>query len=219
MIDFHTLLMSRRYVIIEFLLLCIMVPGILIFGRFAPMMFVFLWGAAVYSFLVLRYVERLDLRTLWRWDAVTWDAMRPVLIRWVLATLAMCALCLLIAPDRFLALPQRNMMFVLVLCLVYPVLSALPQELIFCSFFFKRYGRLFGTGLGIVIASAIVFAYAHVLYINWVAPILSLLAGLLFAQTYRQSKSLALVTIEHGLYGNSLFIIGLGWYFYGGGVN
>ena len=44
-------------------------------------------------------------------------------------------------------------------------------------------------------------------------------AGLIFASTYAKSKSLALVTIEHGLYGNFLFFIGLGWYFYGGAIN
>ena len=69
-----------------------------------------------------------------------------------------------------------------------------------------------------VIASAIIFAYAHVLYINWVAPSLGIIAGLIFADTFRKHRSLALVTIEHGLYGNALFVIGLGWYFYSGAV-
>ncbi len=70
-----------------------------------------------------------------------------------------------------------------------------------------------------MIASAVMFAYAHLLYINPVAPTLSLLGGLIFASTYLKTKSLALVTIEHGLYGNVLFLIGLGYYFYGGNVH
>ena len=100
----------------------------------------------------------------------------------------------------------------------YPVFSALPQEFIFCSFFFARYAPFFGTGRGMVLASAVIFAYAHVLYINPIAPVMSLLGGLIFAQTYWKSKSLALVTIEHSLYGISLFFSGLGWYFYSGNV-
>jgi membrane protease YdiL (CAAX protease family) len=99
------------------------------------------------------------------------------------------------------------------------VLSALPQEFIFCSFFFERYKAFFGEGRGMIVASAVVFAYAHCLYLNPVAPTLSLLGGLIFASTYRKTKSLALVTIEHGLYGNALFLIGLGTYFYSGGGN
>lgn len=69
-----------------------------------------------------------------------------------------------------------------------------------------------------IIASAITFAYVHMLYINPIAPILSFVGGIIFAQTYYKHRSLALVTIEHGLYGNFLFLLGLGWYFYSGSV-
>ncbi len=56
------------------------------------------------------------------------------------------------------------------------------------------------------------------MFIDWVAPTLSLVAGYIFAKTYSETRSLALVTIEHGLYGNYLFLVGLGWYFHGGAV-
>lgn len=69
-----------------------------------------------------------------------------------------------------------------------------------------------------VIASAIVFAFAHVLFVNWIAPVFGFIAGLIFAQTYAKTKSLSLVTIEHGLYGSGIFIIGLGYYFYSGAL-
>jgi membrane protease YdiL (CAAX protease family) len=214
----QNLLKSRPFLIVEFLLLCLTLPTIIITAKLAPYMFGFLWSAALYAFVIMIFVERQSLKTLWRWEAVKWEALKPILIRFALATAGMIAFCLWIAPDRFMMLPKTRPEFVLILCCVYPILSALPQELVFCSFFFKRYGRFFGAGLGMVIASALLFAYAHVLYINWVAPTLSLIAGLIFADTYRKSQSLALVTIEHGLYGNALFIIGLGWYFYGGAV-
>lgn len=216
--DIRTVFRSRPYLLLEFALLCLALPTIIIVYRLAPFMFTFLWGAALYSFIMLRFVENVDLKTMWRWDAVSWKVLQPILIRWVIATFAMIGFCLWYDPERFLYIPQNMPVFAVILCFVYPIVSALPQELVFCSFFFKRYGAFFGTGLKMVITSAIVFAYAHMLYINWVAPTLSLIAGLIFAQTYRESKSLALVTIEHGLYGNSLFLIGLGWYFYGGAV-
>ncbi len=209
----------RRWLLIfEFALLCIVLPGVIIVFRLAPYMFTFLWGAALYSFIVLRCFEKVSLRDLWRWEALTWAHLRPILARFSLCTVGMIGFCLWYDPDRFLFLPQTNPTFVLILCCLYPVISALPQELIFCSFFFKRYGVMFGTTMRVMIASAVVFSFAHVLYINWVAPMLSLIAGLIFADTYRRYHSLALVTIEHGLYGNVLFIIGLGWYFYGGAV-
>ena len=101
---------------------------------------------------------------------------------------------------------------------LYPILSAIPQEFIFCTFFFERYRRFFGDNWTMLLMSALVFAYAHVLYINWVAPVLGFCAGLIFAYTYLKTRSLALVSIEHALYGNMLFTTGLGWFFWGGSV-
>jgi len=42
-----------------------------------------------------------------------------------------------------------------------------------------------------LVVNAVVFAYAHLLYINPVAPTLSLLGGLIFASTYLKTQSLA----------------------------
>ena len=70
-----------------------------------------------------------------------------------------------------------------------------------------------------VTMSAVAFCVAHILFLNWVAPILGLLAGIIFANTYRRTNSLAMVTLEHSLYGNAIFVMGLGWYFWGGSIN
>ena len=103
--------------------------------------------------------------------------------------------------------------------LFYPLFSALPQEFIFCKFFFRRYQCLFGDGTLMVIMSATAFCLAHILFLNWVAPVLGFLAGIIFANTYRRTHSLAMVTLEHSLYGNAIFAMGLGWFFWGGSIN
>lgn len=209
----------RRYLLsIEFILLCLCLPTVIIVFKLAPFMFVFLWSAAVYCYLVLRFQYHEHLKEIWKWSAVTWDNMKPLLIRWVFASIGMLGFIYFYDPDRtFIILLERPEIIPWLLVL-YPVLSALPQEFIFCSFFFERYHRFFPTEKAKIVASALVFAYAHMLFINWVAPVLSLVAGLIFALTYSKTRSLALVTIEHGLYGNVLFLVGLGWYFYGGAV-
>ena len=102
--------------------------------------------------------------------------------------------------------------------ILYPIFSALPQEFIFCKFFFYRYKSFFKSKITLVIASTLCFAIAHILFLNLIAPILSLIGGFLFANSYRKYKSLLLVSIEHGLYGNTLFFVGLGWYFWGGSL-
>lgn len=210
---------SRKIIIIEFILLCLVVPGIIMANKWAVYMFLFLWAASLYAYIVMRGVYPDRIREIWNWSAVTWRNIRPILIRWVLASIGMLLFLYLYDADKIFGLIEYRPEIIPLLLLFYPLLSALPQEFIFCSFFFERYRVLFGTGRKMLIASAVVFAYAHLLYINPVAPTLSLLGGLIFASTYLKTKSLALVTIEHGLYGNALFLIGLGYYFYAGNVH
>ena len=66
--------------------------------------------------------------------------------------------------------------------------------------------------------SAIIFCFAHIFSVNYVAPILSIFGGYFFAKTYQRTNSLLIVTLEHSLYGNTLFFIGIGWFFWGGSV-
>lgn len=211
-------LSSRPFLLAEFFILCVAIPGYIIFSKSAPFMLSFLWGATLYSFCMLRFGMGHSIRELWNWQAVNWTNLKPLLMRWVLASIGMAVFIYFYDNERFFYLPRENPLFIPIIATLYPILSALPQELIFCSFFFARYAPFFGSGRGMVIASAIIFAYAHVLYLNPIAPTLSLLGGLIFAQTYSKTKSLALVSIEHGLYGNMMFITGLGWYFYSGAV-
>lgn len=211
-------LKSKPFLAFEFLCLCILTPGYIIYTKSAPFMFAFLWGAALYGFIILRFVYHDHLKDIWKWKSVNWANMKPLLFRWVLACIAMTVFLYIYDGERMLQMAMERGGFVIILLCLYPILSALPQEFIFCSFFFERYKPFFGNGYVMVAASAITFAYAHCLYLNPVAPALSLLGGVIFALTYMKTKSLALVTVEHGLYGDFLFFIGLGWYFYGGSV-
>jgi membrane protease YdiL (CAAX protease family) len=140
------------------------------------------------------------------------------LLRWLLASAGIIAFTALYDPARLFGLFYNAPDIIPRILVLYPILSALPQELIFCSFFFFRYADFFHKPGMMVLASALVFAYAHMLFINPIAPTLGFIAGLIFADTYQKTKSLALVTIEHGLYGNVLFLSGLGWYFYHGAI-
>ncbi len=213
-----TFLNNRSYLLLEFFVLCVIVPGIIIYYTWAPLMFRFLYGAALYSFVIVRLTDKRSLSEIFKWRAVTWKNLRPILIRFFFACIGMTLFLLWYDPERLFGLLYRRPDFAAALIVAYPIFSALPQELVFCTFFFARYKPFFGEGKWMILASAAIFAYAHILYINPVAPSLSFLGGLIFAMTYAKTRSLALVTIEHGLYGNALFLIGLGWYFYSGSV-
>jgi membrane protease YdiL (CAAX protease family) len=65
-----------------------------------------------------------------------------------------------------------------------------------------------------VLTNAALFAFAHIFFKNWVAVIGAFAAGILWAMTYLGSRSLLVVSIEHALYGDLLFTLGIGYYFY-----
>jgi membrane protease YdiL (CAAX protease family) len=139
-----------------------------------------------------------------------------ILLRAAAAALLIAGLVLALHPERFLALPRQQPRLFLAGLVLYPLLSAWPQEVLYRSFFFRRYAVLFGSGDGLVVASGVAFAMLHLVYPNLLAPLLSLPAGLILAWRYRRRGSLGAVWVEHSLYGLLLFALGLGSYFYDG---
>lgn len=120
-------------------------------------------------------------------------------------------------PGRFLSFPLYNTRMWLLVMLFYPLLSVLPQELAFRSFFFHRYGQLFGDRLWLLAAvNGALFGFAHIIYGGAVSIVLSGALGVLLAWRYAQTRSLRAIWLEHALYGQMIFTVGLGRYFFTG---
>ncbi len=103
--------------------------------------------------------------------------------------------------------------------LLYPLLSVYPQELIFRSFLFQRYGSLIkGNYIHMILISGVLFSFSHLLFDNWQALALTALGGCIIAYTYHRSKSVICASFEHAIWGNLIFTIGLGEHFSGGSV-
>ena len=121
---------------------------------------------------------------------------------------------IVVDPESPRALFQHNYMSWALLMILYPVFSVIPQEIIYRAFFFHRYGSLFKEKRVSWLVNTMLFAFGHILFKNWVAIIGSFVFSLIWATTYLQSRSILTVTIEHALYGDSAFILGVGYYFY-----
>jgi len=102
---------------------------------------------------------------------------------------------------------------------LYPIFSALPQELIYRGLFFRRYGPLFGDGRRLVVANALAFGWGHLFYENWIAVTLSFVAGTVIGWAYWRTRSFPLAWALHAMGGMAVFTSGLGIYFYSGAVN
>ena len=144
--------------------------------------------------------------------------MKEMLLALAVPALPLALVTYLFMQDKFLAMPSAKPEAWLLLLVLYPLLSAYPQEVVFRGFFFQRYRPLFPDPRVMVLASGVSFGLAHVFYGNWVAPVVAGLGGVLFGYRYLRSKSLVAVGVEHGLWGNLLYTIGLGWFFYSGSI-
>ena len=98
----------------------------------------------------------------------------------------------------------------IVILFIYSLFSVYPQELVYRTFFFKRYEGLFKSSNQLIFLNAIVFSLGHIFFKNILVIILTFLGGLLFALSFKKTKSTVLVSIEHAIYGSWLFTVGMG---------
>lgn len=120
-------------------------------------------------------------------------------------------------PSGFLSFPRRAPRLWLTIMVLYPIMSVLAQEFVYRTFFFHRYGPLFGDRRWTaIITNAALFGFAHIIFENWIAVVGTFFTGLLFAYRYDVTRSLWAVWLEHSLYGCLVFTVGLGRFFFTG---
>lgn len=156
------------------------------------------------------------------WSKVAWRETGPELRRMIERYLA-CAGALVLAlivwsPERLFDFPRKDPLLWVAIMILYPVFSVYPQELIYRRYFFRRFALLFHSSAQLVWASAVVFSWMHVIFRNEFALAMTFIGGWFFADTYRRTGSLRLACLEHALYGNLAFTIGLGNFIYHGAV-
>lgn len=153
--------------------------------------------------------------TFWRRPRLT--ELAHILMLFVPVALATGAVVWWLTPGSFLWLPRYRPDLWLTIMVFYPIASAASQELIYRVLFFHRYESLFaGHKVAMIVANAALFGAAHILFGNWVAIVLSGAGGVLFAWRYDRTRTFWPVWIEHSLYGNLVFTVGLGQYLYSG---
>lgn len=109
----------------------------------------------------------------------------------------------------FTVLINKPVLWVIIL-FIYSVFSVYPQELLYRTFFFKRYNSLIKSKFLFIFINAVVFSLGHIFFKNILVIVLTFFGGLLFAFTFYKTKSTLLVTLEHAIYGCWLFTVGMG---------
>jgi len=144
-----------------------------------------------------------------------WHA--PVL-RGMLVAVCILAYVLIVEPEHLFALPKKRPGLWLIIVFAYPLLSVIPQELIYRVYVFETHARLWTKPWLAIVVSALFFGWMHIVFIGWLAVITTAIGGLLLGNTYARARAkhgvLWIVTLEHSLYGLAMFTMGLGKYFY-----
>jgi membrane protease YdiL (CAAX protease family) len=143
-------------------------------------------------------------------------ALPGVLTLWAAVSVLAVVAVAIFDREHLFDLPRREPLLWLAICVFYPLVSVYPQELLFRAFLLHRYRPAFGTGRLAAAASAAAFGFAHLLFGNALAVLATIAGGWLFARRYQRTGSLLVVSVEHALYGLTIFTVGMGQYFYHG---
>lgn len=135
---------------------------------------------------------------------------RNITLRFGAFALLSTAVMAVFLPERLFAVVLHNPQLWISISLFYSLFSVLPQEFLYRTFFFKRYGSLIKSTTLFVLLNALLFSLAHVMFANPLVYLLTFIGGILFARTHLQTNSLTLVCLEHAAYGVWLFTLGIG---------
>ena len=212
--DFKSFLYSnnkpRR--IAELVFLYGLLPLLLMLERWDIPLMVFLLFMGLSVYFYLAYDPNFDQKTILNWKQGRAE-LGKILIMFGISAIVMLVLIWVIDSSKMFLLLRTNPWLLLMISIFYPLFSVIPQGLAYRSMFFHRYGDLFPGNALKIVSSAAVFAFAHILYKNWMVLALSFLAGLIFGYRYYKTKSLAISVLEHAIYGVWLFACGLGYFF------
>ena len=137
-----------------------------------------------------------------------------IFLRFLIILVMSPFLIFLFRADSFFILIRERFYIWIIIMFFYPLFSAYPQELIYRAFFFHRYKFLINNNNLFISLNALLFAFMHIIFNNWLALVLTFFGSFLFSSTYLKSNSLLVVSIEHALYGNLIYTIGIGDLFY-----
>jgi hypothetical protein len=210
---------SHIHLKLQYALIFVAFPAFLWLAKPRGWIYSVLWLMSAWTVAVMRRKFNYSFTTDWNAPAVTLPVVRAIALRFLPWAAALLIFTWFYLPQaQFFSLPlERPLTWVMVM-IWYPVLSVIPQELIFRSFFFRQYECWFARPQVGLFLNAFAFGWLHIFLQQWVPVVFCFIGSYLFADTYRKTKSLAAVCFEHALYGCFVFTIGLGYYFYHGNI-
>ncbi|MGQ1785152.1 MULTISPECIES: CPBP family intramembrane glutamic endopeptidase [unclassified Saccharicrinis] len=205
--------MKKKWLVAEFVLLYVGIPLFIYLDYnfthptmvIVPLVLIMLLILKRYHFFQLKDLVQLNLKRVKPWS------------HFITVVINACILVLsvyLFDHENLFNLMRSNPQMLVLLCILYPIYSAFGQEIIYRLFLFQRYRTIFKSKVLLVLVSSLSFSYMHIIYYSHVSVILTFILGVYLSITYLKTRSVLFVSILHGIYGNLIFIVGLGNYFW-----
>ena len=122
-------------------------------------------------------------------------------------------------PEALFQIARERPLLLLMILVLYPVLSALPQEIVYRVLFFRRYKPILpGNPRAQLFLNAGLFSLGHLMYWSALVLVMTFLGGLAFSWAYERRRSFPMAVLMHAMAGDAIFLVGLGVYFYSGNV-
>ena len=199
---------SIRYKFLELFIIFILIPISFAFN-YAPILKLTI-GVLGFTYIIyiLFKVEKIKLQI---GKNINWVAFWKLTIikLIIIAVITSLFVWFTDANSLFIVVLNKPKLWILILIL-YSLFSVYPQELLYRTFFFKRYKNLFKNENIFIVINALLFSLAHLFFKNMLVLMLTFIGGILFAITFKKTKSTLLVSIEHSIYGCWLFTVGMG---------
>lgn len=207
------ILKKNSWLVIEFVLLFFGVPLYIFFDPNLIHPSALVLPILIGIFIYLRRLPNFKFKDLIRFTVSKKEVLLHLLTA-AAVTIVMLLIVYFLNRENLFNLLKANPFILIMLCIFYPIFSAYGQEIIYRTFLFHRYRAIFKSDALIILASGITFSFVHIVYYSHISIILTLILGLYLAKTFLKTRSVLFVAILHGIYGNMVFIIGMGSYFW-----
>ena len=201
----------------EFAAFFIVAPLVMAIALPPERMFTMLFGLTAIGLLLLHMTPSFR----WR-DLLAGQERIRWLWVWAIGLLVLgfgAAFLWLTRPEELFQIARQQPRLMLMILLLYPLVSALPQEIVYRALFFRRFAPILPTAprAGLLF-NAVVFSMAHLMYWSGLVLLMTFLGGLAFAWAYERHRSFPMAVLLHAAAGNAIFLVGLGVFFYSGNV-
>ena len=125
-------------------------------------------GSGILSLVALLLDPTFPRRQLWD-AALARQGLRALAIRTLFVWAGLLIVTLLFFREHLFEMPRTRPVAWLLVMILYPPISAYSQEIMFRTLFFHRYAMLLRTPAARVIASGLLFGWAHIVVHNLTA--------------------------------------------------